>query len=110
MKEILLNLKDFKERVEALNLDKSLIRYVARQKPAGDFFVKLWLEFSIPAKDFIVVCRLPEIHYAKYEYYREREIGKPGEQTKRIKEYTEYYLNEFKEMFGIEPKEGLWEE
>jgi hypothetical protein len=110
MKEILTNLKDFKERIDELKLDKKLIRYIMRQEVIRDWIAKVWFEFSIPKSDGILICITTEMFYSKIAYDGERVRKEEGSETKRIKEYMNFYLNKFKELFEFEPKEGWWEE
>lgn len=110
MKEVLVNLENFKERIDELKLDKKLIRYIMKQELVSNWVAKAWFEFSIPKSDGILICITKEMFYSKIAYDGERVRKEEGSETKRIKEYTNFYLNKFKELFGSEPLEGWWEE
>jgi predicted SAM-dependent methyltransferase len=110
MKEVLVNLENFKERIDELKLNKKLIRCIMRQELVSDWVAKVWFEFSIPKPDGILICITPEMFYSKIAYDGEKLRKEEGNETKRIKEYMNFYLNKFKELFDFEPLEGWWEE
>lgn len=119
MKEIVYELEEFKKIAEREKADLGQAKLDFPEKSAGDghniFVVAtptlyLPLSGSIYRENRILMCELHTLVFNRAALEFEQRQKEEGEETKRMKKFTNWVKSQVKEKLNIEPPLGRWEE
>ena len=112
MKEIVYELEEFKRIAERENADLGQAKLDFPERPAGDkhnVLVVATPTLYLPLPDRVLMCELHTLVFNRLFLEGEQRQKEEGDETKRIKKYTDWVKSQVKEKLGLEPPLGRWE-